>query len=88
MDNFSFEIFGINILIIITVFVIFTFLFMVMRWLVLWYWRVNEAVESLSYIAINLANINNSLKKIIERKEDKNKELDDTLMKIKKEENL
>lgn len=68
--------------------IVIIFIFLILRWLVLWYWRIDEAVDSLSNIAINLANINNSLEKLTERKGDKNKDLSDTLVKIKEENDL
>lgn len=57
-------------------------IFLISRQFVLWYWRITEAVDSLGYIAINLAKINRSLEKLIKTKKDKNKELSNPQVKI------
>ena len=40
------------------------FLFLIIRWFLLWYWRINEAVDALMNISNSQINISNSLKKI------------------------
>jgi hypothetical protein len=66
--------------------------FIILRKLILWYWRINEAVDALMNISNSQINISNSLEKINKslNKSDENmldngNELSETLKQIKEE---
>jgi predicted Holliday junction resolvase-like endonuclease len=65
-------------------------IFLLLRAIVLWYWRINEIADSLHWTATHLADINKNLERIgmsdEERKNQKQKELNDAMEKMRDEE--